>query len=91
MNQVSEGSLDTSLLNGLSLQRTFNDTMVVNGSDRKMVGRLSDGSTYDDTTFEMPVNDVPAGNPVFSSGTPVIRSAITSGHPTANVESGSTL
>lgn len=92
VNQASEGNLDTSVLNGVSTQRTMDDIMVVNGSDRKILFRLADGSTYDDTTFETVVNDVPAGNPNFSSGTPVISvDNVTAGHPTASSDTGSTL
>jgi hypothetical protein len=40
--------MDTSILNGKSIQRTFHGLMVVNGSNRKMVGRLADGETFDD-------------------------------------------
>jgi hypothetical protein len=89
---VSEGSLDTSVVGGLSTQRTFNDTLVVNGGDMKMVGRLADGATYDNTTFEEPVSNVPAGNPNFDAGTPVIdEDNATTGHPTADSGSGSTV
>jgi hypothetical protein len=88
----SEGSLDTSVVGGLSIQRTFNDHMVVNGSDRKIVGRLADGSTYDDTTFETVSSDLPIGNPTVSEGNPVIsENNVTAGHPTASSASGSTI
>ena len=89
---VSEGSLDTSVVGGLSTQRTFNDLLVVNGGDLKMVGRLADGDSYDDTTFETVSYDLPIGNPVFYAGTPVISvDNATVGHPTADSGSGSTL
>jgi len=92
VNQVSEGNLDTTVRGGLSSQRTFNDTMVVNGSNRKMVGRLADGETYDNTTFDVVVHDVPAGNPNFDAGMPVVEEDnVTTGHPTASSESGSTI
>lgn len=92
VTQASEGNLDTSVMGGMSAQRTFNDTMVVNGPNRKMVGRIADGGTYDDTTFEVVVHDVVAGNPVFSSGTPrIANDNVTSGHPTASSDTGSTL
>jgi len=42
----TEGSMDTSLLNGLSLQRT-GYIEVYNGTDRKIVV-VNDGETYDD-------------------------------------------
>lgn len=91
-NQVSEGNLDTSVSGGLSKQRTLNDTMVKNGSHRKMVGRLADGSSYDDTTFASVVHDIPAGNPIFASGTPRVSvDNVTVGHPTADQHTGSTL
>lgn len=45
----SEGSLDTSLLNGKSIQRTMNFLMITNGEDRKITGQLNDGDTTDDT------------------------------------------
>jgi hypothetical protein len=46
VNMATEGGLDTSLLNGKSLQRTLNGVMVVNGENRKMVGRLADGDQF---------------------------------------------
>jgi hypothetical protein len=46
-NPASEGSMDTSLMNGKSIQRTCNGMMIVNGVNRKMVGRLADGDTFD--------------------------------------------
>ena len=46
VNMATEGGLDTSLLNGKSLQRTLNGVMVVNGENRKMVGRLADGEQF---------------------------------------------
>lgn len=91
-NEVSEGSLDTSVVNGLSIQRTKESVLVVNGSDRKQLYRLADGETYDDTTFEVVSSDLPIGNPVFDAGTPVVGSNnVTIGHPTASLDSGSTL
>lgn len=47
VNIDSEGSMDTSLLNGKSIQRTCNGMMIVNGANRKMVGRLADGDEFD--------------------------------------------
>lgn len=92
VTQASEGNLDTSVMGGMSVQRTFNDTMVVNGSDRKMVGRIADGGSYDDTTFDMVVNDIVAGNPNFDAGAPVVgEDNVTAGHPTASSDTGSTL
>ena len=92
VNQSSEGSLDDSLVGGLSVQRTVEALLVVNGSDRKMLYRLADGETYNDTTFETVVPNVSAGHPTWDSGTPVISSDnVTVGHPTARTDSGSTI
>lgn len=45
-NFATEGGLDTSILNGVSLQRTgYID--VYNGTDRKIV-QVADGETFDD-------------------------------------------
>lgn len=91
VTNTSEGSLDTSVVNGLSLQRTVESLLVVNGANRKQLYRLADGEVYDNTTFETVVPNVVAGNPNFTSGTSVSRPAVTSGHPTASSLSGSTL
>lgn len=92
VNQVSEGSLDTSVSGGASKQRTMECVLVVNGSDRKQLHRLADGETYDDSTFENPTSDVTAGHPTFQSGSPVVSAPnVTVGHPTASVGSGSTV
>jgi hypothetical protein len=49
VNLASEGSLDTSKdSNGNSLQRQLFGVFVVDGSDRKMVGIVKDGETFDD-------------------------------------------
>lgn len=97
INQVSEGSLDTSLVNNHSIQRTLDCVFVVNGQNVKQVHRIADGKSYDETSFETVVNDNLdskgnrlAGHPTFSSGTAVSRDPVTSGHPTANLNSGST-
>ena len=88
---VSEGSLDTSVVGGLSTQRTKESVLVVNGANRKQLYRLADGETYDDTTFETVSYNLPIGNPVFDAGTPVISvDNVTVGHPTADSGSGST-
>ena len=55
-NIAEEGGLDTSVLNGKSLQRTFNMCEVVNDNCspracRKMIS-AHDGDTYNDTTFQ---------------------------------------
>lgn len=49
VNLATEGSLDTTVTNGNSLQRTMHGILVKNGSDYKMVGRLNDGGTFTDT------------------------------------------
>lgn len=46
-NMTTEGGLDTSLLNGLSLQRT-GYLEVYNNNDRKIVV-VNDGETFNDT------------------------------------------
>lgn len=92
VTKVSEGSLDTTVTDGVSAQRTLEDVLVVNGSDRKILYRLKDGSSYDNTTFEVGSTNVSIGNPFFNEGTPVIsEDNITVGHPTARSDSGSTL
>jgi hypothetical protein len=48
VNLGTEGSLDTSVVNGVSIQRTMQDIDVVNGTDRKKVGHLNDGAIFDD-------------------------------------------
>jgi hypothetical protein len=48
VNMASDGSMDTSVVNGNSIQRTVNAIMVKNGSDYKMVGRIPDGGTFND-------------------------------------------
>lgn len=48
VNLGTEGSLDTSVTGGNSLQRSVHGIMVVDGSDRKMVGRIADGGTFTD-------------------------------------------
>jgi hypothetical protein len=83
--------LDTTVVNGLSKQRTQENVLVVNGSDRKILYRLADGENFDNTTFESVVNTNQAGHPTFSTGTPVARDTITIGHPTARSTSGSTV
>ena len=91
VTMTSEGSLDTSVSGGLSAQRTKEAVLVVNGLDRKQLYRLSDGESYDDTTFESVMNTNQAGHPTFSFGAAVSRDPITVGHPTASSVSGSTL
>lgn len=92
VNQNSEGSLDTSVSNGLSAQRTKECVLVVNGSDRKQLYRLADGESYDDVVEVPAASEVSIGNPNFDAGTPVISSNnVTVGHPTASLDSGSTV
>lgn len=91
INPTTEASLDTTIVNGLSKQRTFEMTMVKNsGGGRKIVSRIPDGGTYTDVTTYVNLYENDPGHPTFTSGTPVSRPAVTSGHPTASV-SGSTL
>jgi hypothetical protein len=47
VNMASEGSMDTSLLNGVSLQRTGYIEVVNNGSRKVVV--VGDGDTFTDT------------------------------------------
>lgn len=48
-NFATEGGLDDSLdSSGNSIQRTFHGLLVVNGTNRKMVGKLADGGTFND-------------------------------------------
>jgi len=46
-NMGTEGSMDTSILNGVSIQRDGQAITVVNGTTRKEV-RVVDGGTFDD-------------------------------------------
>ena len=49
VNLASEGSLDTVRdASGNSLQRQYFGVMVVNNGERKMVGIVNDGGTFDD-------------------------------------------
>jgi hypothetical protein len=48
-NMDSEGSLDTSILNGESIQRTVNLLEVVDDSgNKKVIGVVKDGQPFDD-------------------------------------------
>jgi len=49
VNLGTEGSLDTSVTGGNSIQRTVHGIMVVSGTDRKFAGRVADGGTFTDT------------------------------------------
>lgn len=51
IDPTTEGSLDSSILNGKSIQRTFNMCEVVNNGNRKMIS-VKDGETFNDTTFQ---------------------------------------
>ena len=91
VNPTTEASLDTTVVNGLSKQRTFEMTMVENLSGGlKIFGRIPDGGTYNDDTTYVNEYENEAGHPTFTSGTAVSRPSVTSGHPTASSSSGST-
>jgi hypothetical protein len=47
INVDTEGSLDTSIFNGVSKQRTMNSIIVKNGNSQKVVGNLKDGDNFD--------------------------------------------
>ena len=47
VNVDTEGSLNTSVVNGVSIQRTMNSIIVKNGNNQKVVGKLKDGDTFD--------------------------------------------
>ena len=51
IDPTTEGSLDSSILNGKSLQRTFNMYEVDNAGSRKMIS-VKDGDTFNNTTFQ---------------------------------------
>jgi hypothetical protein len=79
VNLASEGSLDTSLLNGCSLQRTLTDIMVVDDAgSRKIVGRLKDCENFDDVV-------------VKSSSTPTVTTDSASGGYTSNFSAQGTV
>lgn len=50
INLASEGSLDTSIKDGVSIQRTMNAVQILSGcgTQRKVVGHLNDGATFND-------------------------------------------
>jgi hypothetical protein len=48
VNLGTEGSLDTSVTGGNSIQRTVHGILVVDGTDRKIIGRIADGGSFDD-------------------------------------------
>lgn len=47
VNIGTEGYLDTSVVDGVSIQRTMNSIIVKNGNNQKVVGNLKDGDTFD--------------------------------------------
>jgi hypothetical protein len=50
VNLGTEGSLDTSVTGGNSIQRTMHGILIKdNTGNYKMVGRLADGATFTDT------------------------------------------
>lgn len=49
VNLGTEGSLDTSVTGGNSIQRSVHGIFVVNGTDKKIVGRIPDGGSFNDT------------------------------------------
>lgn len=74
VNPTTEGSLDTSVVNGLSKQRTFEVTMIADGANRKIVGRVADGGTYTDDTSYVNLYENQPGHPTsgdFYSGSTV--------------------
>ena len=48
VNLGTEGSLDTSLVNGVSIQRTM-EGIFIDNTGYKMVGKLKDGDTFTNT------------------------------------------
>jgi hypothetical protein len=57
VNLGSEGSLDTSLINGISLQRTANMLEVVDTNGNRKVISLKDGDIFDDVVSGVDDND----------------------------------
>lgn len=52
INLATEGSLDGSILNGKSYQRTFNMYEVKNGDNRKIINQVNDGNQFNDNIFQ---------------------------------------
>jgi hypothetical protein len=52
IDPTTEGSLDSSILNGKSIQRTVNMYEVDNAGNRKVIVAVEDGDTFNDTTFQ---------------------------------------
>lgn len=48
VNLGTEGSLDTSVTGGNSIQRTVHGIFIVNGTDKKFIGRIADGGSFTD-------------------------------------------
>lgn len=49
VNPGTEGSLDTAIVDGKTIQRTVNGLLIKNGNKRKMIGQLTDGSSFNTT------------------------------------------
>jgi len=49
VNLGTEGSLDTSVTGGNSIQRSVHGMTVLNGTHRKVAGRILDGGNFTDT------------------------------------------
>lgn len=64
INLASEGSLDTSVTDGVSIQRTFHAVTIVDGTDRKVVGNLNDGETFSDVVSTIANYPNVDGNPI---------------------------
>jgi len=59
VNLGTEGGLDV-LVNGFSIQRTLNGMMLVDGEgNRKVVGNLKDGDSFDDVVSVVDPETVP--------------------------------
>jgi hypothetical protein len=59
VNLGTEGGLDI-LVNGFSIQRTLNGMMLVDGEgNRKVVGNLKDGDSFDDVVAVVDPETVP--------------------------------
>lgn len=59
VNRDTEGSLDTAVVAGKSIQRTMNGILLYNGdgTDYRMFGNLADGDEIDDTTIPLEIGD----------------------------------
>jgi len=63
VNMGTEGGMDSSLVDGKSIQRTLHGLMVVNGEDRKMVGKLADGESFNDVVEKEDLTDMVTPTP----------------------------